>query len=47
MKGAIGHLYADLAEHELLQLAQEPLPANPLHVVWRIDVDCYVGQMLV
>lgn len=47
MKGSISHLYAYLAEHKLLQLAKEPLSANPLHIIRCIDVDCDVGQMLV
>lgn len=47
MEGAVGHLYAHLTQHEFLQFAEEPLPANPLHIVRRIDVDGYVGQMLV
>lgn len=47
MKGSVCHLNAYLAEHELLQLTKEPLPSNPLHIVRCIDVDGYVGQMLV
>lgn len=47
MECAIGHLYAHLTQHEFFEFAEEPLPANPLHIVRCIDVDGYVGQMLV
>lgn len=47
MEGAVGHLYAHFTQHEFLQFAEEPLSAYPLHIVRRIDVDGYVGQMLV
>ena len=47
MEGAIGHLYAHLTQHEFLQFTEEPLSANPLYIVRRVDVDGYVCEMLV
>lgn len=43
----VGHLDAQLAEHELLEFGEKPLAADPLDVVGRVDVDGHVGEVLI